>query len=58
MYHVVVTITRKPTLPADHTSIVTFRALMSDKEAILTISQNYFCHILCLFAAIWQMMGS
>jgi hypothetical protein len=29
MYHIVVTITRGPALAAGHTSVVTFKALMS-----------------------------
>jgi hypothetical protein len=27
------------------------------RRPILTIGQNSFCHILCLFAVIWQTMG-
>jgi hypothetical protein len=38
MYHIVATITRRPALAADHTSIVKFQALMRIiRRSILTI---------------------
>jgi hypothetical protein len=42
MYHIVVTITRGPAPAADHTSVVTFQALMSDKLADLNDRPKLF----------------
>jgi hypothetical protein len=58
-YHIVVTSTRGPAPAVGHTSVVMFQVLMSMiRWLIWMIIQNSFCHVLHLFAAIWQMTGS
>jgi hypothetical protein len=49
MYHIMVTITRRPALAAGHTSVVTFQALMSMiRRLILTIDRNSLSHSLSI----------